>query len=157
MNKEEIEFIEGYEDLLDKGYCDCNEMNCLGYNSPKEILRIVKKLQQENKQLEEQKKLNEEHQRINGELREENQSLRNQLDFIEEQNKYISKLENNYKKAIHILTRFNEPPCELIDESLDNKYCEEKCGNGYKKCWEHYIEKCYSLEPFELESSDSNE
>lgn len=51
MNKEEIKFIEGYEDLLNKGYCDCNEMNCLGYNSPKEILRIVKKLQQENKEL----------------------------------------------------------------------------------------------------------
>lgn len=23
------QFIEKYEELLNKGYCDCNEMNCL--------------------------------------------------------------------------------------------------------------------------------
>lgn len=53
MNKEEIYFIETYEKLLDNGYCNCNEMNCLDNNSPRKILNIVKKLQQENKQLKE--------------------------------------------------------------------------------------------------------
>lgn len=51
MNKEDKQFIEGYEKLLNKGYCDCNEMNCIDNNSPRRILNIVKQLQQENKEL----------------------------------------------------------------------------------------------------------
>lgn len=51
MNKEDKHFIEGYEKLLNKGYCDCNEMNCIDNNSPRRILNIVKQLQQENKEL----------------------------------------------------------------------------------------------------------
>ena len=47
-------FILEYEKLLDKGYCDCNEMNCIDNNSPRRILRIVKSLQQENKELKKQ-------------------------------------------------------------------------------------------------------
>ena len=31
--------------MLDKGYCDCNEMNCIDNNSPRRILNIVKVLQ----------------------------------------------------------------------------------------------------------------
>lgn len=54
MNKEDIYFIEKYEQLLNNGYCNCNEMNCLDNNSPRRILNIVKQLQQENKQLKEQ-------------------------------------------------------------------------------------------------------
>ena len=45
------QFIEKYEELLNKGYCDCNEMNCIDNNSPRRILDIVKNLQQENKEL----------------------------------------------------------------------------------------------------------
>lgn len=47
------EFLIKYEELLDKGYCDCNEMNCIDNNSPRRILNIAKKLQQENQQLKE--------------------------------------------------------------------------------------------------------
>lgn len=54
MNKEDKHFIEGYEKLLNKGYCNCNEMNCIDNNSPRRILNIVKQLEQENHQLKEQ-------------------------------------------------------------------------------------------------------
>lgn len=45
MNDKDKHFIERYEELLDKGYCDCNEMNCIDNNSPRRILNIVKQLQ----------------------------------------------------------------------------------------------------------------
>ena len=45
MNEEDKNFIKRYEELLDKGYCDCNEMNCIDNNSPRRILNIVKDLQ----------------------------------------------------------------------------------------------------------------
>ena len=57
MNEEK--FILEYEKLLDKGYCDCNEMNCIDNNSPRRILNIAKRLQQENQQLKEQLKQKE--------------------------------------------------------------------------------------------------
>lgn len=44
-------FIKKYEELLDKGYCDCNEMNCLDNNVPRKILNIVKGTKLEAKQL----------------------------------------------------------------------------------------------------------
>lgn len=45
------EFLKKYEELLDKGYCDCNEMNCIDNNSPRRILNIVKRLQLEEDDL----------------------------------------------------------------------------------------------------------
>lgn len=53
MNKEDKHFIEGYEKLLNKGYCNCNELNCIDNNSPRRILNIVKQLEEENKELKE--------------------------------------------------------------------------------------------------------
>lgn len=47
MNNEDKHFIKRYEELLDKGYCDCNEMNCIDNNSPRRILNIVKDLQKQ--------------------------------------------------------------------------------------------------------------
>ena len=45
------QFIEKYEELLNKGYCDCNEMNCIDNDAPRRILSIIKNLQIENKEL----------------------------------------------------------------------------------------------------------
>lgn len=45
MNDKDKHFIERYEELLNKGYCNCNEMNCIDNNSPRRILNIVKQLQ----------------------------------------------------------------------------------------------------------------
>ena len=47
-------FIKKYEELLDRGYCDCNEMNCIDNNSSRRILNIAKRLQQENQELKKQ-------------------------------------------------------------------------------------------------------
>ena len=44
------QFIEKYEELLNKGYCDCNEMNCIDNDAPRRILSIIKNLQIENKE-----------------------------------------------------------------------------------------------------------
>ena len=44
-------FIKKYEELLDKGYCNCNEMNCLDNDTPRKILNIVKGAKLEAKQL----------------------------------------------------------------------------------------------------------
>ena len=52
MSEEDKYFIKGYEELLDKGYCDCNEMNCIDNNSPRRILNIVKDLQNQLQQKE---------------------------------------------------------------------------------------------------------
>ena len=48
------EFLIKYEKLLDRGYCNCNEMNCIDNNSPRKILNIVKTLQKENEELKEE-------------------------------------------------------------------------------------------------------
>ena len=52
MSEEDKHFIKRYEELLDKGYCDCNEMNCIDNNSPRRILNIVKDLQNKLQQKE---------------------------------------------------------------------------------------------------------
>ena len=56
MNEKDKHFIKRYEELLDKGYCDCNEMNCIDNNSPRRILNIVKDLQKQNKAYENMRK-----------------------------------------------------------------------------------------------------
>ena len=47
------EFLIKYEKMLDGGYCNCNEMNCIDNNSPRKILNIAKTLQKENEELKE--------------------------------------------------------------------------------------------------------
>ena len=41
------DFLIKYGDLLNKGYCACNEMNCIDNNSPRRILNIAIKQQKE--------------------------------------------------------------------------------------------------------------
>lgn len=54
------EFLQKYKELLDKDYCNCNEMNCIDNNVPRRILNIAKELkeqlEQKNKIIEEAKK-----------------------------------------------------------------------------------------------------
>lgn len=45
----DLEFLKKYEDLLNKDYCNCNEMNCIDNNSPRRILNIAKN---QNKEIE---------------------------------------------------------------------------------------------------------
>lgn len=69
------EFIKKYEELLDKGYCDCNEMNCIDNDVPRKILNIVKgtkleakQLLEENQELKKQLKEYEHHLKISKEM-----------------------------------------------------------------------------------------
>ena len=71
-------FLLEYEKLLDKGYCDCNEMNCIDNNAPRRILNITKKLQQENEEL---KKRLEEH--IKAEMKMENELEKQREEYQE--------------------------------------------------------------------------
>lgn len=76
-------FIEKYEELLDKGYCNCNEMNCLDNDVPRKILNIVKGTKLEAKQ-----------------LLKENQSLKSQLSesFIESEINTNNRLEKENRE-----------------------------------------------------------
>lgn len=167
MNKEEIEFIEGYEDLLNKGYCDCNEMNCLGYNSPKEILRIVKKLQQENKQLKEQLdyiRSGEYYNQLRFErdmlqdLVEKGEIPKEDKEFIDCTHRNTELLEKNkqlkekYNKTLKIFEKTEILPCECFEEYFDFcecDYCNDYCSNADIKCWDNFIEN------FDLKGEDN--
>lgn len=82
------QFIEKYEELLNKGYWDCNEMNCLDNDVPTKILNIVKGTKLEAKQ-----------------LLEENQELKKQLevgkeqynDLVEEKEELQEQLSNSHQ------------------------------------------------------------
>lgn len=90
-------FIKKYEELLDKGYCNCNEMNCLGNDTPRRILNIVKGTKLEAKQLlEERQKLRQENQELDNRLtkytslyREEQEKNRRALEYIEAQENFV--------------------------------------------------------------------
>ena len=88
-------FLLEYEKLLDKGYCDCNEMNCIDNNSPRRILIIVKSLQQENKELKKQlEKKYEKLGTLTAEiLYEENTRLVNEITVLKTENQKLK--ENN--------------------------------------------------------------
>lgn len=65
---------------------------------------------------------------------------------IQKQKASYKKLKDKYEKTINLLVDDTDIlPCENFDD-FDEKYCEEKCGEGYKKCWKHYIENCYKGE-----------
>lgn len=91
------EFVKKYEELLDKGYCDCNEMNCIDNNSPRRILNIAKRLQlEEDDLLKENRELRKKLEKSfsyeeydyqvnrNIELRKENKHLRENWEYLKE-------------------------------------------------------------------------
>lgn len=77
------EFIQKYEELLNSGYCECNELNCLDNNSPRKILTIMKEQQKENNNL---KTSLDEAQEVFADYKRENERLNN---IINELEKYI--------------------------------------------------------------------
>lgn len=50
----DLDFLKKYEDLLNKDYCNCNEMNCIDNNSPRRILNIAKNQQKEIERLQQE-------------------------------------------------------------------------------------------------------
>ena len=70
------EFIQKYEELLNSGYCECNELNCLDNNPPKKILNIMKEQQQEIE------RLNNMFERLNNQLQQKENIIKEVREFI---------------------------------------------------------------------------
>ena len=108
-------FILEYERLLDKGYCDCNEMNCIDNDSPRRILRIAKNLQQENQELKQQleeyiraeMRLKAELEKQRKEYQEDYKDIRIEIkEYKSQQKEFIAYLENEIQSC--------ELTCDLI-------------------------------------------
>ena len=94
----DIEFLQKYEELLDKDYCNCNEMNCIDNDSPRRILRIAKNLQQENKELKKQhEKKYEKLGTLTAEiLYEENTRLANEITVLKTENQKSKEMQREF-------------------------------------------------------------
>lgn len=87
------EFIKKYEELLDKGYCDCNEMNCIDNDVPRKILNIVKGTKLGAKQLLEENKYLKDKLRAVKEVAVEH--LKKEIELKAHQKEFIEWLEAN--------------------------------------------------------------
>ena len=79
--EKDIENLEKYIELvIDKNYCDCNELNVICYgkyaDGSKNVASSIKNILQDYTR---QKQINEEHQKVNGELREKVKELEEDL------------------------------------------------------------------------------
>lgn len=132
------QFIEKYEELLNKGYCDCNEMNCLDNDVPTKILNIVKGTKLEAKQ-----------------LLEENQELKKQLENcycnridcvgrIKDSKLYdslVQKIENQQKEFIEWLeAKIKNYELPLTDENKKALGYTLPMKGIYKEILEKYKE-----------------
>ena len=107
-------FIKKYEELLDKGYCDCNEMNCIDNNTPRRILNVVKNLQQENQQLKAKIKTYEDPEDLTLMFMYCNEKVKDKIQELEKQN-------INLREDI-MLKKMAIPHEEIKDKSLYDLY-----------------------------------
>ena len=126
------QFIEKYEELLNKGYCDCNEMNCLDSDVPTKILNIVKGTKLEAKQ-----------------LLEENQELKEQLEVGKEQYNDLVEEKENLQEQLSNSHQINAQQNEFIEYL--NKYIKErrrlsKLHKEYSLSEERLSAQCHVLE-----------
>ena len=124
MNDEN--FLLEYEKLLDKGYCDCNEMNCIDNNSPRRILRIAKSLQQENKELKKQiEKKYEKLGTLTAEiLYEENTRLANEITVLKTENQKSKEEKRGKREFVEYL----EEAIKIIIEGNPTNISEYTAG-----------------------------
>ena len=126
-------FLLEYEKLLDKGYCDCNEMNCIDNDSPRRILRIAKNLQQENKELKKQlEKKYEKLGTLTAEiLYEENTRLANEITVLKTENQKLKEMQctflgtgcqNKMKKYKEVIDKVNK----LIAENSEKYWIDDE-------------------------------
>lgn len=100
------QFIKKYEELLDKGYCDCNEMNCIDNDTPRKILNIVKGTKLEAKQLLEENKYLKDKLRAVEEVAIEH--LKKEIELKVHQKEFIEWLEDKIKNYELPLTDENK-------------------------------------------------
>ena len=126
-------FLLEYEKLLDKGYCDCNEMNCIDNDSPRRILRIAKNLQQENKEL--KKQLEKKYEKVGTLtaeiLYEENTRLVNEITVLKTENQKLKEMQciflgtgcqNKMKKYKEVIDKVNK----LIAENSEKYWIDDE-------------------------------
>ena len=131
-------FLLEYEKLLDKGYCDCNEMNCIDNDSPRRILRIAKNLQQENKELKKQlEKKYEKLGTLTAEiLYEENTRLVNEITVLKTENQKLKEMQCIFlgTGCQNKIKEYKIQQKEFIDwleKEIENcKYGEENYADG---------------------------
>lgn len=97
----DIEFLQKYEELLDKDYCNCNEMNCIDNNSPRRILNIAKELHKENQKL--KKQLEEERKKVS-EYSYKLSNFRCEETYETQQKEFIEYLEDMLVSELDIFT-----------------------------------------------------
>ena len=115
-------FLLEYEKLLNEGYCDCNEMNCIDNDSPRRILKIAKNLQQENEELKKQLKISETNEETYYlEIKGIAEALElNENSIVEDIYQKILGLKNQQKMFI-----------EWLEKEIENcKYGEENYADG---------------------------
>lgn len=82
--EEDIKNLEKYIELvIDKNYCECNELNVICYgkyaDGSKNVASSIKNIVKDYAR---QKQINEEHQKINGELREKVKELEEERQLV---------------------------------------------------------------------------
>ena len=107
-------FIKKYEELLDKGYCDCNEMNCIDNNTPRRILNVVKNLQQENKELKVKIKTYEDPEDLTLMFMYCNEKAKDKIQELEKENLIL--------REIVMIKKMVIPYKEINDKSLYDLY-----------------------------------
>ena len=119
-------FLLEYEKLLDKGYCDCNEMNCIDNDSPRRILRIAKNLQQENKELKKQlEKKYEKLGTLTAEiLYEENIRLVNEITVLKTENQKLKEEKRGKREFVEYL----EEAIKIITDGNPTNISEYTAG-----------------------------
>ena len=134
--EEDIKNLEKYIELvIDKNYCECNELNVICYgkyaDGSKNVASSIKNILKDYAR---QKQINEEHQKINGELREKVKELEKESKILEFQNKQIE----NYAEE---LKKYNKTVSDRIVEYKKNSIPEQAVIdkiNEYDKKMEEY-------------------
>lgn len=107
------EFIQKYEELLNSGYCECNELNCLDNNPPKKILNIMKEQQQEIE------RLNNMIERLNNQLQQKDNIIKEVREYIENNDLYEQDYDYDYEENLVVGPPSDETARKILLEILD--------------------------------------
>ena len=122
--EEDIKNLEKYIELvIDKNYCECNELNVICYgkyaDGSKNVASSIKNILKDYAR---QKQINEEHQKINGELREQVRMLEEDIKEIKES------IEEAYRCYEYDLdySPFSKGIAEMIENILAEREQDKK-------------------------------
>lgn len=146
--EEDIRNLEKYIELvIDKNYCDCNELNIICYgkyaDGSKNVANSIQNILQDYTR---QKQINEEHKKINGELREKVKKLEKNIEKISESSsnneELIEKLNSGETFTVNQLgfIKKNFIPKQKIKDKIEKlkdklKFivCSEDCNKCFDK------------------------